>query len=142
MDPWTYEDNDIAVLDLISAFLLLYSVMRLKNVIKNSMFGFPNKNLVTMHWVCELTWTTLFITKAILNKYIDDLNKDNPSDKSDIETLKIEFISNIVYIFMQTSFMFLNCFLLYLIGKFVKGSKPIMTKDPILDRDVPNFVFL
>ena len=69
MNPYTTEDSDIAILDLVSAFALLYSVMKLKNVIKKIAFGFPNIKLVKMHWICELTWSVLFVAVAILNRF-------------------------------------------------------------------------
>ena len=149
MNPWTTKDIDIATLDLISTFALLYSVMKLKNVIKKTTFGFPNTKLVMMHWICELTWSILFVANAIIIRFDNDEeaegvhpHKDDPSDNYEIKKLKITFAAHIIYICMETSFFLLNFFLMYLISKFIKGDKPIMTKDPILGRDVPNFVFL
>ena len=97
---------------------------------------FPNERLMIVNLVNFLIWTILQIIVLVMEVII--ISTDEKSSYFQ-ELTTTHIILKCIYVVFNT-YMYL--FVLYLIWKFIRGTKDASIKDTILNRDVPSAVFI
>ena len=128
----------VTLILVISIYVILYSVYRIKKLIRVIENAFPNERLMTLHFVNFTTYAVFRIAKLFLKLLAQKLEQSPHA----LLGLKLYYAYFIVGLVENTIYLYANIFLLYLLLKFTSPHHDFRMKDTVLDKEVPNIVFL
>ena len=139
----TYNYTIFCVYGIITFVLLTIAVLYMRQTIKSTDCAIPKDKLVTIHIVNFVTYLTFLVSRIILNEHVIILHeKVDTSEADKVAYLKAKYADYVLINVFDWVYTYMYVFLLYLVSNFAKESVRAEKRDVILDRNVPNIVYL